>query len=109
MYGIHWLYLVFAILFEVAGTTNMKLSEGFTKIIPSILIFVFYGISFTFLTLALKRIDVSIAYAIWSGLGTALIVIIGFTFFKEPVTIIKVVSIGLIVVGVVGLHLSGVH
>jgi small multidrug resistance pump len=106
----YWLYLILAILSEVVGTTNMKLSQGFTKIIPSILIFVFYGISFTFLTLALKKIDVSIAYAIWSGLGTALIVIIGFLFFKEPVTIIKVVSIGLIVVGVVGLHLSeGVH
>jgi small multidrug resistance pump len=105
----HWLYLILAIVSEVAGTANMKLSEGFTKLIPSVLIFVFYGISFTFLTLALKRIDVSIAYAIWSGLGTALIVIIGFLFFKEPVTIIKVVSIGLIVVGVVGLHLTGAH
>ncbi|RLI78313.1 QacE family quaternary ammonium compound efflux SMR transporter [Archaeoglobales archaeon] len=107
---VYWLYLVLAIISEVIGTTNMKLSQGFTKLIPSILIFVFYGISFTFLTLALKKIDVSIAYAIWSGLGTALIVIIGFLFFREPVTVVKLVSIGLIVVGVVGLHLSeGVH
>ncbi len=103
----YWLYLILAILSEVAGTTNMKLSQGFTKTLPSILIFVFYGISFTFLTLALKKIDVSIAYAIWSGLGTALIVMVGILFFKEPVTIIKLVSIGLIVVGVVGLHISG--
>ncbi|MBO8181811.1 MAG: multidrug efflux SMR transporter [Archaeoglobus sp.] len=105
----YWLYLILAILSEVVGTTNMKLSQGFTKLVPSILIFVFYGISFTFLTLALKKIDVSIAYAIWSGLGTALIVVIGLLIFKEPVTIVKLVSIGLIVVGVVGLHLSGVH
>jgi small multidrug resistance pump len=106
-FGMYWLYLILAILSEVAGTTNMKLSQGFTKTLPSILIFVFYGISFTFLTLALKKIDVSIAYAIWSGLGTALIVMVGILFFKEPVTIIKLVSIGLIVVGVVGLHISG--
>jgi small multidrug resistance pump len=106
----YWLYLFLAILSEVVGTTNMKLSEGFTKLVPSILIFVFYGMSFAFLTLALKKIDVSIAYAIWSGVGTALIVIIGFLFFKEPVTAVKVVSISLIVVGVIGLHLSdGVH
>jgi small multidrug resistance pump len=106
----YWIYLFLAILSEVAGTTNMKLSQGFTKPIPSIMIFVFYGISFTFLTLALKKIDISIAYAIWSGLGTALIAIIGFTVFNEPITAIKIASIGLIVIGVVGLHLSnGVH
>jgi len=60
----------------------MKLSEGFTRTIPSIFIFVFYALSFTALTMALKRIDVSVAYAIWSGVGTALIVIIGAVHFS---------------------------
>lgn len=103
----YWLYLVLAIVLEVAGTTNMKLSQGFTNIIPSILIFVFYGLSFISLTMALKKIDVSVAYAIWAGLGTALIATIGFIYFKEVVTGIKLISIALIVIGVVGLNLSG--
>jgi len=94
---------------EVIGTTNMKLSQGFTKTLPSILMFVFYGFSFAFLTLALKKIDLSLTYAIWSGVGTALIAAIGVLYFKEPVTAIKIVSIGLIVIGVVGLALVEQH
>ena len=105
----HWLYLTLAILLEVAGTTSMKLSEGFTRLVPSLLLILFYGLSFAMLTLALKRIDVSMAYAIWSGLGTALIATIGIIWFHEPATAIKFVSLGLIVAGVVGLNLSGAH
>ena len=101
-----WLYLVGAIALEVAGTTCMKLSEGFAKLVPSILIFVFYALSFTALTIALKTIDVSVVYAIWSGIGTALIATIGILYFKESVTILKFASIGLIIIGVVGLNLS---
>ncbi len=102
-----WLYLVLAILLEVSGTTCMKLSEGFTRMVPSILLVVFYTLSFGMLTLALKRIDVSVAYAIWSGVGTALIASIGVLWFKEPATAMKLISLGLIIVGVVGLNLSG--
>ena len=106
----HWLYLFFAIAFEVAGTTSMKLSEGFSRWLPSTMIFVFYAISFTFLTLALKRLDLSVAYAIWAGLGTALITAIGFIWFKEPVTALKCVCVCLIVAGVVGLKaVSSAH
>jgi small multidrug resistance pump len=94
---------------EVIGTTNMKLSQGFTKTVPSVLMFVFYGFSFAFLTLALKKIDLSLSYAIWSGVGTALSATIGVLYFKEPVTAIKIVSIGLIVIGVVGLALVEQH
>jgi len=104
-----WVYLVCAITMEVIGTTNMKLSEGFTKTLPSILMFVFYVFSFAFLTLALKKIDLSLTYAIWSGVGTALIATIGFLYFKEPVTAIKIGSIALIVIGVVGLMLVERH
>ncbi|MCP4132215.1 MAG: multidrug efflux SMR transporter [bacterium] len=103
-----WIYLVLAILFEVAGTTCMKFSDGFTRLIPSVLLFVFYIISFTFLTFALKKIDIGIAYAIWSGLGTFIITLIGIFWFSEPATAIKMISISLIVLGVVGLNLSKV-
>jgi small multidrug resistance pump len=85
----------------------MKLSEGFTRMVPSILLVVFYTLSFGMLTLALKKIDVSVAYAIWSGVGTALIASIGVLWFKEPATAMKLISLGLIIMGVVGLNLSG--
>lgn len=102
----HWVMLVGAIFFEVAGTTCMKLSEGFTRPLPSALIFVFYGVAFTLLTLALKKLDVSVAYAVWSAVGTAVIAGIGIIWFKEPLTALKVVSLLLIVGGVVGLNLG---
>ena len=102
----YYYLLLLAIIFEVFGTTCMKLSEGFSKLLPSILIFVFYAISFTVFTFALKKLDVSIAYAIWAGLGTALITVIGIFWFKEPVNALKMASLVLVVVGVVGLNLS---
>lgn len=101
-----YLYLAAAILFEICGTTCMKLSEGFTRMLPSILIFVFYGISFVSFTIALKKIDVSVAYAIWAGLGVAMISIIGYVGFHESMSLVKIISILLVIVGVVGLHLS---
>jgi small multidrug resistance pump len=103
----HWFYLILAIAFEVSGTTCMKLSQGFTKPLPSVLLFIFYGLCFSLLTLALKKIDVSVAYAVWSGLGTALIAGIGIYWFKEPVTAIKLTSLALIIIGVIGLNASG--
>ncbi|HIP10939.1 MAG TPA: multidrug efflux SMR transporter [Rhodospirillales bacterium] len=99
----HWLFLSGAILLEVAGTISMKLSEGFTRPIPSVLIFVFYIISFVALTFAIEKIEVSIAYTIWAGVGTALIAIIGLVYFGEPATAIKFISIILIIIGVIGL------
>lgn len=100
-------FLFLAIVLEVCGTTCMKLSQGFTKVLPSVLIFVFYAGSFSTVTLALKSIPVSTAYAIWSGLGTALIAMIGVYYFKEPVSLLKISSILLIIIGVVGLNLCG--
>lgn len=102
-----WLALAGAIALEVSGTISMKLSDGFTKLVPSVLIFVFYAASFAILTLALKKIDVGIAYAIWAGVGTALIAIVGVLYFKEPLSALKVFSIFLIITGVIGLNLSG--
>ena len=103
----HWFFLISAILLEVAGTTAMKFSEGFTKIVPSILMAVLFISSLAMLTLALKKFEIGMAYAIWSGLGTALIAVIGIYLFDETATLVKFLSIALIIAGVVGLNLSG--
>ena len=101
-----WLFLASAIALEVAGTTSMKLSQGFTRLVPSVLLFVCYVASFVALTLALKNIEVSVAYAVWAGVGTALVAAIGIVYFREELTALKLVSILFIIVGVVGLNLS---
>jgi small multidrug resistance pump len=102
-----WLLLILAIVLEVSGTLCMKLSEGFTKLIPVIAMLTFYAVGLSLLAITLKTIDVSIAYAVWSGLGTALISIIGMLWFKEPFTALKIFSLFLIILGVVGLNLGG--
>jgi small multidrug resistance pump len=99
-----WLYLTASIIFEVAGTTSMKLSDGFSRLVPSVLIFVFYGISFYAFTLALKKMDLSVAYAVWAGSGTALVAIIGMIWFNDSVTALKLVCLGLVIIGVTGLN-----
>ncbi|MES1927969.1 cation/cationic drug transporter [Salinisphaera dokdonensis CL-ES53] len=101
-----WWLLAVAVTLEVAGTTCMKLSDGFTRLWPSLGIVVFYLASFACLTLALKRIDVSIAYAIWAGLGIVLITFIGVSFFDEPMTLWRAGCIALVLIGVIGLNLS---
>ncbi|HWQ26034.1 MAG TPA: multidrug efflux SMR transporter [Chlorobaculum sp.] len=105
----HWLYLIIAIISEVCGTTSMKFSNGFTNLLPSVLIFVFYALSFTFVTLALKTLPVGLTYAIWSALGTALITAIGVIWFGEGMNTLKAVSILLIILGVAGLQFSQQH
>jgi small multidrug resistance pump len=99
--------LLYAILAEVAGTTLLKLSQGLTKLVPSLLLIPCYAVSFLFLSLVLKRLDVGLVYAVWSGVGTALIASIGIVWFKEPLTAVKIGSFALIILGVVGLNLSG--
>jgi small multidrug resistance pump len=99
-----WLILSGAIMFEVAGTTCMRLAEGFTKLIPSLLIFVFYALSFTLNTLTVRTLGLSVVYAVWSGVGTVITSIIGYWYFKEPITAIKILSTTLIVVGILGLY-----
>ena len=103
MNRIAWFYLLLAILMEVFATVAMKLAAGFTFFLPSLLIFICYSISLSSLTLSLKYFDISIAYAIWSALGTLLICIIGIYFFHETLTSTKIISLLLIIIGVVGL------
>lgn len=101
-----WIFLALTILSEVTGTTMMKLSEGYSKLIPSILSFVFYLGALALLTMTLKYLGMGISYAIWSGVGIVLVTLIGYLFFKEPITTQKIVFITLILSGVVGLKLT---
>ncbi|NHQ58985.1 multidrug efflux SMR transporter [Chlorobium sp. BLA1] len=105
----HWIYLIIAILFEVSGTTCMKFSFGFSKLVPSLFIFIFYALSFTFLSLALKVLPVGLTYAIWSAVGTAIITLIGVIWFGEGINAVKLFSLLFIIIGVAGLHFSQEH
>jgi small multidrug resistance pump len=101
---LYWLCLAGAIVLEIAGTTSMKLSQGFTRPLPSVLLFLFYAASFALMTVAVKRIDMSVSYAIWSGVGTAIIALIGVFWFRESLTAIQMISIVAIIAGVIGLR-----
>ncbi len=100
-----WIYLGAAILLEVAGITSMKLSRGFSEPLPSMAVPLFYMFSAVAVILALKKLDLSTTYAIWSGVGTALAVMIGVAYFREPLTMLKITSIALVIIGVIGLSL----
>ncbi len=99
-----WFALAIAILLEVGGTTSMRLSDGFSRFTPSLMMVVFYTLSFSLNTMVIRVLGLSVTYGVWSGVGTVLTALIGIYYFKEPATAIKMVSIGLIVIGVMGLH-----
>jgi len=102
-----WLILFFAILFEVGGTLTLKFTHGMTRLWPTVLMFVLYLLSLFGLSLAVERIPVGTAYAVWSGVGTLMVAIIGVMWFKEPVTVLRLVSTMFIILGVAGLYLTG--
>ena len=102
-----WMWLYLAIVLEVAATVCMKLSDGCSRAIPSVLMVLFYGVSFFPTAMALRRLDVGMAYAVWSAVGTTLITLIGMVLFKEQMSIAKMAALGLIIFGVVMLNLSG--
>jgi small multidrug resistance pump len=101
------LLLTIAICTEVAATVSLRFSDGFTKPLPSALTIAGYVLSFYLLALVLRDISVSTTYAIWAGVGTAAVALIGMTVLGEPATAVKLASIALIIAGVVGLNLSG--
>lgn len=101
-----WLYLIFAIIFETIGTTTLKMSNGFSILLPSIGTIISYILCFVLFSYALKTIDMSIAYAIWGSFGILIISAIGMIFFHETVSLIKIVSIILIIIGTIGLKLA---
>ena len=102
-----WMWLFLAIVLEVAATVLLKLSDGFSRWVPTAVMAVLYALSFIPMALALRRMDVAIAYAVWSAVGTALITMIGMVVFHESVTPTKMGAIALIVVGVVVLNVAG--
>ncbi len=101
----NWIYLLTAIFGEVIATTAMKISEGFSKPIPSIVTIAGYAITFYFLSLAIKSIPMSVAYAIWAGVGIVAISLIGYFYFKQSFDIAGIIGITLILTGVVILNL----
>jgi small multidrug resistance pump len=100
-----YLYLTIAILAEVISTSALKATQGFTRFWPSVVVVVGYGVAFYFLSLALKTIPVGVAYAIWSGVGVALITLIGWFVFHQKLDAPALIGIGLIVAGVVVIQL----
>ena len=101
-----WIYLLLAIIFETLATTLLKMSNGFSVLLPSIGTFTGYILCFLFLSYALKSIDMSVAYAIWCACGILLISLIGIFVFHESINILKVVSIVIIILGTAGLKLA---
>jgi len=101
-----YVYLAIAILAEVVGTSALKAADGFTRLQPSLVVIMGYGVSFYFLSLALQTIPVGIAYAIWSGVGVALITLIGWSVFKQKLDAAALLGIALIVGGVVVIQMS---
>lgn len=101
-----WLFLSIAGIFEVFWAISLKYSQSFTKLVPSIATIVGMVVSFYFLSLALKSLPLGTAYAIWTGIGTLGTVILGIILFKEPIDITRLIYIGFILIGIVGLKLS---
>jgi small multidrug resistance pump len=99
-HAMQFVYLAIAIVSEVVGTTALKASNAFTVWQPSLVVVLGYGISFYFLSLALRTIPVGIAYAIWSGVGIVLISIIAWVIYRQALDTAAIVGIGLIVAGV---------
>ncbi|MCX4663092.1 DMT family transporter [Streptomyces uncialis] len=104
-----YLFLAGAIAAEVVATTSMKYSEGFSRLWPSVITTIGYVIAFTLLAQTLKTVPVGSAYAIWAGVGTAVIAAIGMLFLGEALTAFKVAGIAMVIGGVVLLNMGGAH
>jgi multidrug transporter EmrE-like cation transporter len=102
-----WLLLGLAITCEVIGSTNLRLSQGFTKPIPSAMVLVFMGGAFYFLSQTLSVLPLSITYAVWTGVGLALTFAVSVAFFQERITAAKMIGLLLIAIGAVALNLTG--
>jgi small multidrug resistance pump len=101
--------LTIAIVSEVAATVSLRLADGFSRPLPSAIVVAGYAVSFWMLALVLRHLPVGLTYAVWSAAGTALIAAIGIVAFGEAATALKLASLALIIMGVVGLNLAGGH
>jgi small multidrug resistance pump len=99
-----WALLSVAIVMEVVGTTALKASHGFSRLVPSLLVLGAYCTAFVALGFAVRHLDIGLVYAIWSGIGTAAIAAVGVVAFSEPVTRARIAGMALIVVGVIVLN-----
>lgn len=104
-----WIYLAAAIATEVVGTVFLRFTDGFTKPLPSVLVIATYALSLWLTALALRQLEISLAYAVWAGVGTAAVAVIGMAALGESVNALKLASIVLVIGGVVGLNLSGAN
>ncbi len=100
-----WVYLAIAVMFETIGTTALKASDGFTRLWPTVLVALAYGVSFWLLSMVLRTIPVGIAYAIWSGLGICLIAGIGYVVFGQRLDLPAVLGLGMIIAGIIVIQL----
>ena len=101
-----WIYLFVAGVLEVGWAIGLKYTEGFSKLVPSVVTVALMIGSFNFLSIALKTLPIGTAYAVWTGIGAVGTAIIGIWFLKEPADLLRIASIFLIVVGIVGLKLT---
>ncbi|HUF20694.1 MAG TPA: multidrug efflux SMR transporter [Burkholderiales bacterium] len=97
----HWFYLTIAIVAEVIATSALKAAEGFTQLAPSIIVVIGYGLAFYFLSLTLRSIPLGVAYALWSGIGIALISLAGWMIYGQTLDAPALIGIGLIMMGTV--------
>jgi small multidrug resistance pump len=95
-----------AIVMEVVGTTALKASHGFSRVVPSLLVLTAYCTAFGLLGFAVRKLDIGLVYAVWAGVGTAAIAVVGVLAFSEPVTKARVAGIVLVTIGVVVLNRS---
>lgn len=100
-----WFYLFLGILLDVAGTVFLKLSAGFTRLMPSLLTLACFAASLLPLSLATRQLPVTLVYAAWSAIGTILVATVGMLWFEEPATAVKIMSLVLIIAGLVGLEI----
>jgi len=100
-----YIYLAFAIVVEVIGTTALQASEGFSKPVPSTIVVIGYGLSFYLLSLVLKTMSMGIVYAIWAGMGIVLVMVAGVIFFKQIPDVPAMIGMSFIVCGVVVINL----
>ena len=104
-----WIYLAAAIVTEVVGTVFLRFTDGFTNPLPSIVVLITYAVSLWLTALALRELEISLAYAVWAGVGTAAVAVIGMAALGETVNAFKLASIALVIGGVVGLNLYGAN
>lgn len=101
-----WIYLVIAGLLEIGWAVTLKKTEGFTRLGPSLVTLGFMGASFYLLSVAMRDLPTGTSYAVWVGIGAAGTAAIGILFLGEPRSALRIVSLGLIVLGVIGLRLA---